>query len=110
MIRAPGQLHEAPECLSDLDWWILNLCQGRASISLRVMKLDDCPHSSAPVLLDFLGSLGLAASTPHTAGWGHPQPTTTPSGGRYHREATIYCQAYGQCLLRHGTFVLGQMS
>src|SRR5262249_32612388 len=48
-IRAPGQFHEAPEGLSDLEERVLNLVQGRAGMSMCVMKLDDCPHSSAPV-------------------------------------------------------------
>src|SRR5215472_6919053 len=71
-IRAPRQLHEASECLGDLEERILNLVQARASMCMRVMKLDDCPHSSAPVLLDFLGSLRLAASYPPRGRLGSP--------------------------------------
>src|SRR5215472_355442 len=87
MIRAPGQLPEAPECLGDLEERILNLVQGWASVFMRVMKLDDCPHSSAPVLLDFPGRLRFAASYPPRGRLGSPATDyvairrTLPQGG-----------------------------
>src|SRR5262249_15082637 len=52
LIGASSQFQETSERMADEEERILQLVELLARTRIRIMKSDDCPHGSAPIVLD----------------------------------------------------------